>query len=226
MTLIISYAKPPSQMGRAAAASTPPYSVKLINQSASPWIFYAYQQMPTGESANVAPLVWFCSPFMMVPNTNITFMWTADYNFVWGATGAISPGVTFSAGGFIAADPQSANTTNFSLAPGPNLSPAVAGSPQGSLVISDAGTVPNNTFLVGIGMGDVGTFVTPAGPNLRYTFTPATPPNYWIAAGTNVQVGTILDVTTITQNLQVIFPINVHAVTCTLGADNQWTQSP
>jgi hypothetical protein len=225
MTLI-SYAKLPSDLGRAAAASTPPYSVKLINKSASPWIFYAYQQVPNEQSANMFSLVWFCSPFMMVPNTSITFQWTVDYNFVWGATGAISPGVTFSAGGIIPADLQSANTTNFSVTPGPNLSPAVAGSPQGSLVISDAATVPNNAFLVGIGMGDVGTLVLAAGPNLRYVFAPATPPNYWIAAGTNVEVGTILDVTTVTLNFQVIFPINVYAVTCTLGADNQWTQSP
>jgi hypothetical protein len=222
MTLI-SYAKPPSDMAR---ATTPPYSVKLINKSASPWIFYAYQQAPNEQSAGMFSLVWFCSPFMMVTNTSITFKWTVDYNFVWGATGAISPGVTFSAGGFIPADPQSANTTNFSLKPGPNLSPAVQGSPPGSLKITDAATVPNNTFLVGIGMGDVGTLVMAAGPNLISVFPSPTPPNYWIAAGANVQVGTILDVTKITPSLQVIFPINVYAVTCTLGADNKWTQSP
>jgi hypothetical protein len=224
MTLI-SYAKP-ERGATAAMTSVHRYSVKLINKSASSWIFYVYQQMPNEQSANVFSLVWFCSPFMIVPSASITFEWTVDYNFVWGATGAISPGAAFSAGQFIPADPQSANSTNFSLEPGPNLSPAVAGNPQGSLTISDAGTIPNNTFLVGIGMGDVGTFVTPAGPNLRYTFRPSTPPKYWIAAGTNVQVGTILDVSTITQSLQVIFPINVYAVTCTLGANNQWTQSP
>ncbi len=224
MTLI-SYAKP-ALCTTAAAVSAHRYSVKLTNKSASAWMFYVYQQMPNEQSANMSSLVWFCSPFMIVPGASITFEWTIDYNFVWGASGAISPGATFSAGEFIPADLLSANSTNFSLEPGPNLSPAVAGNPPGSLSINDADTIPNNTFLVGIGMGDVGTFVTPAGPNLRYTFTPDTPPKYWIAAGTNVQVGTILDVATVTQNLQVIFPVNVYAVTCTLGANNQWTQSP
>jgi hypothetical protein len=117
--ILISYAKPSSAPGRAAAASTPPYSVKLINKSASPWTFYAYQQVLNEQSANMFSLVWFCSPFVMVPNNSITFKWTVDYNFVWGASGAISPGVAFSAGGFIPADPQSANTTNFSVTPGP-----------------------------------------------------------------------------------------------------------
>jgi hypothetical protein len=116
------------------------------------------------------------------------------------------------------------NTTNFSVTPaGPNLSPAVAGPPQGSLVINDASSVPGNIYSVGIGMAGIGTFVTPAGPGLLHTFTPT--PTYWIAAGADVQVGTILDVTTVTQNLQVIFPNGVPAVSYTLNAANRWTES-
>jgi hypothetical protein len=228
---IISYVKPPSlrlqeYLARAAmvatAASTP-YSLKLVNQSADPWVFYVYQQLPDEQSANVFSLAWFCSPYKITPTAEITFTWSIDYTFVWGNTGTIQPGVTFSAGQTIPADPQSANTTTFSLTQGPNLSQAVSGTPQGSLVITDASTVPSNTFSVGIGMGDAGTFVTAAGPNLIHTFTPT--PTYWIAAGTNVQVGTILDITTVTQNLQVIFPVNVYDVTCVLGTNNQWTQT-
>lgn len=229
---VISYTKPLSLRSRehnarlaaAAATSGIPYSIKLINQSASPWKFFGYQQVANEQSANLFSLVWFCSPFTMVPGAYMTFQWTIDYNFVWSIDEVIVPGVIFSAGQVIPADPQSANTTNFSTAPGPNMSPAVAGSAQGSLVINDASTVPNNTFSVGIGMGGAGTIVAAAGPNLLHTFSPAT--TYWIAAGTNVQVGTILDVTTITRNLQVTFPINVYDVTCVLGSTNQWTQNP
>jgi len=214
-------------MGRGAAAATTsgmPYSMKLINQSAAPWTFFSYQQLPSEQSANMFSLVWFCSPFQIVPAAYITFTWSTDYNFVWSVCGNVQPGVTFSAGESVPADPQSANTTNFSTAPGPNLSAAVPGSPQGSLAISDASTVPNNTFSVGIGMGDAGTIVAAAGPNLLHTFTSTT--TYWIAAGTNVQVGTILDLATVSPNLQVIFPVNVYDVTCVLGANNQWTQNP
>jgi hypothetical protein len=200
-----------------------PYSLTLVNNSASPWTFYVYQQLPNQQSANAFSLAWFCSPFMIVPGANIPFRWTIDPTFVWGATGQVRPGVVFSAIETIPADPASANTTTFSVTPGPNLSPAVAGPPQGSLVIKDAAAVPSNLFSVGIGMGDAGTFITQAGPNLTHTF--ASNPTYWIAAGTNIQVGTILDITTVMQNAQVNFPVNVFALTFTLGANNQWTQS-
>jgi hypothetical protein len=228
----ISYTKPPhlgprERIGRLAAATATSgmaYSVELINQSDSPWLLFSYQQIPNEQSDDMFSVVWFCSPFEIVPTAAITFTWTTDYDFVWGISGNVEPGITFSAGEFVPADPQSANTTDFSTAPGPNLSAAAPGSPQGSLVISDAATVPNDTFLVGIGMGGAGTIVTAAGPNLQHTFTPT--PTYWIAAGTGVRVGTILDAATVTQNLQVIFPVNVYEVTCVLGANNEWTQSP
>jgi hypothetical protein len=231
MTTTISYAKDPAirlkeYMERSALSATAagtPYSLKLINQSDNSWTFYVYQQVPNQQSANVFSLAWFCSPFNIVPSANITFEWTIDYTFVWGRTGTIQPGVTFSAGQTIFADPASLNTTTFGIAPGPNLLAAVSGPPQGSLVINDASSVPSNTYSVGIGMGEAGTFVTPAGPNLLHTFTPT--PTYWIAAGTDVKIGTILDITTVTQNLQVIFPINVYAVSYTLGANNKWARS-
>ncbi len=187
------------------------------------WTFYVYQQMPNQASSNVFSLAWFCSPYVITPGNQITFQWTIDYTFVWGNTGTIQPGVTFSAGGNRAADLVSANTTTFSTQPGPNLSVPAAGSPSGSLATTDASDVPNNVFSVGIGMGSAGTFITNAGMNLTHTFTPT--PTYWIAAGTNVQVGTILQITTVTQNLQVIFPVGVYSVAYTLGGNNQWTRT-
>jgi hypothetical protein len=225
---IISYVKPPAvrlrqHLERAAELATVSatfYSMTLINKSAGPWNFYVYQQMPNEQSAHVFSLAWFCSPFMIVPGANITFQWTIDYMFVWGATGSIQPGVTFTAGQTVDADPASLNTTTFSTVPGPNMTAAAMGPPQGSLVIRDAAQVPSGKFSVGIGMGDAGTFVTAAGPNLLHTFTPT--PTYWIAAGTDVKIGTILDITTVSQNHQVIFPVNVYDVAYELGPTNQW----
>jgi hypothetical protein len=228
MSIIISYAKSQEEqlhrsMSLAMASSGNPYSLKLINQSSMNWTFYVYQQMPNQASANVFSTAWFCSPYLITPGNQITFTWTIDYIFVWGNTGQIQPGITFSASGQQSADLTNANTTTFSTLPGPNLSLPVAGTPAGSLVISDAADVPNNVFSVGIGMGSAGTFVTNAGMNLKHTFTPT--PTYWIAAGTNVQVGTILDITTVTQNTQVVFPAGVYSVAYTLGATNQWSRT-
>lgn len=227
----ISYVKSPTQRAMesisaasaAMLASGNPYSLTLINSSAMSWTFYVYQQIPNQLSANVFSLAWFCSPFTIMPGNQITFQWTIDYTFVWGATGMLIPGVTFYASGQRAANLVSANTTTFSNSPGPNLSAPVAGQPQGSLVISDAANVPNNVYSVGIGMGSAGTFVTNAGANLTHIFTPT--PTYWIAAGTNVQIGTVLNIATITQNAQVTFPPNIFALTYTLGLDNTWSQT-
>ncbi len=225
---IISYVKSPTvrlqqYLERAAelATATTFYKLKMINNSTSPWDFYVYQQMPNEQSPNVFSLAWFCSPWKITPGTKIEFQWTIDYTFVWGATGTIQPGVTFTAGQTIDADPASINTTTFSTLPGPNMTAAVTAPPQGSLVIKDADNVPNGKFSVGIGMGDAGTFVTAAGTNLLHTFTPT--PTYWIAAGTDVKIGTILDITTVTQNHQVIFPVNIYDVSYALGTNNKWT---
>jgi rhizosphere induced protein len=226
----ISYVRPQHDRTREAmtlaaanVADANPYNLTMRNRSGSAWNFYVYQQMPNQESANVFSLAWFCSPFKIVSGNQISFQWTIDYTFVWGAVGTIQPGVTFSAAGQQQANLVSANTTKFDVSPGPFLSTPVAGPPQGSLVINNTAAVPNNTFSVGIGMGDAGTFVTAAGANLKSTFTPT--PTYWIAAGTNVQVGTILDITTVTQNAQVIFPVNVYSADYTLSTLNTWAST-
>lgn len=221
----ISYVKPHKNLvarDNVLLGAGTPYSLKLVNQSGTPFTFYVYQQMPNQASANVFSLAWFCSPYNISNGNQITFQWDIDYGFVWGATGVIQPGVTFSAGGDIDADPQSTNSTIFSNSQttGPSLSAPVAAPPQGSLVISDAANIASGQFSVGVSMSGAGTFVTNAGPNLKHTFTPT--PTYWIAAGSNVQVGTVMDITTVNQNAQVIFPPNVYALTYILNASNQW----
>ena len=160
----------------------------------------------------------------MAPHTEITFTWTPDYGFVWGATGSLKPGINFNASEYLPGGLTANNTIEFSNANNtPQFSAPATGNPSGSLVISDASNVPNNVFTVGIGMSGAGTFVTPAGPNLTHAFTPT--PTYWIAAGTNVQRGTVLDVTTITQNTEVVFPVNTYQLTYSLGQDNLWVQA-
>lgn len=200
------------------------YNLTLENNSAMPWTFYVYQQAPNQASSNVFSLAWFASPFTMAPGTQITFDWTVDYGFVWGACGSVLPGVTFNASDCVSADLTSNNTIGFSNSNNtPTFSNQVTGNPSGSLVINDASNVPNNVFTVGVSMSGAGTFVTPAGPNLTHTFTPT--PTYWIAAGTNVQVGTILDITTVNQNAQVVFPVNTYSLVYSLGQDNVWSQA-
>jgi rhizosphere induced protein len=213
MGLVISY------RAREAEAAGPLYAVTLRNQSTLSWIFYLYQKMP-GQSSGFFSLAWFASPFVITVGNWIRFEWQTNYNFVWGATGKLVPGVTFSAGGEIDADPIVANTTTFSAQPGPNLSAAVQAPPAGSLVIRDANDVPQDTFAVGIGMSGAGTYAVQASPNLAHQITPV--PSYWVAAAANMKVGTALDIQTITLTVEVEFPVNVFSKTLTLNADNTW----
>jgi hypothetical protein len=63
---VISYVKSHVDRARdnALLATGNEYSLTLKNDSAQPWTFYVYQQMPK-QSANVFSLAWFCSPFQI-----------------------------------------------------------------------------------------------------------------------------------------------------------------
>ncbi|SCB39917.1 protein rhiA [Rhizobium hainanense] len=230
MTLHISYANKEitdharaSQSASAALTQGTQYSLLLKNQSAQPWTFYVYQKMPQ-QVADVFSLAWFCSPYQIRVGNQIKFTWEIDYNFVWSDTGQLIPGVEFLASGVQDGSPSGANTTTFSLDGGPGFSNPVRGDPAGSLVIKDAANVPNSRFSVGIGMSGTGTYVVQAGTNLTHTFTPT--PSYWIAAGTNVSIGTVLSIDTITQTNEAKFPSAVYNLVGTLQEDNSWTVNP
>lgn len=196
------------------------YSLTLVNNSAQPWILYVYQTFPE-QTSDIFSLAWLASPYQIVPKAQITFKWEINYTFLWGQTGFLQPGVSFEAGMAIPAHPEAGDTTKFSVTPGPNLTPAQTGGATGTLTIYDQSDVPNSKFSVGIGMGDAGTFATQAGTNLKHVFTPT--PSYWVAAGIDQQVGTVLDIQTVTQTAPVVYPDNVYSLTATLEDDNTWT---
>ncbi|WP_021781127.1 hypothetical protein [Myxococcus hansupus] len=199
------------------------YYLTMVNKSALPWIFYVYQTFPE-QTDEIFSLAWLASPYMIVPGAEITFKWEINYSFVWAETGELTPGVSFVAGMSIDADPTAGDTTNFVVQPGPNLTPAKPGNAPGTLTIYDDTLVPKQTFSVGIGMGDAGTFAAQAGANLKHVFTPT--PSYWVAAGDDQKVGTVLDIQTVTQTAAAIYPDNTYALTATLQEDNTWLVEP
>ena len=230
MPLHISYARREvsrseraAQKSKLAADLGTQYSLSLINQSAQSWIFYVYQKLPA-PVADVFSLAWFASPFKIRVGVQIRFTWEIEYNFVWSETGILVPGVDFFASGAKDCDPDGPNTTEFSLSPGPGLSVPVQGPPSGSLVIDDAADVPNSRFSVGIGMSGTGTYAVQAGTNLKHVFTPT--PNYWVAAGVNERIGSVLNINTIITTKEVKFPAAVYDLTYILGGDNTWSIEP
>ena len=214
MTMHISYA------GDTAAASGTQYSLTLINDSTQRWVFYVYQKMPD-QMRDVFSLAWFCSPYSVAPTTRIRFSWGIDYNFVWGQTGVLMPGVEFFASQVVDCNVTDQNTVKFGLSGGPSFSSPYSGPPEGSLVINSGADVPNMVYSVGIGMSGHGTFAVQAGTNLQSMIRPT--PEYWIAAAPNMQIGQVLGVNTSQQNAKAQFPAGIYSLDCTMGQDNLWS---
>lgn len=203
------------------ASSGQPYSLKCINNSGRTWTFYVYQKS-TDTTSEMLSLAWFASPYKIRHGDYITFKWNIDYNFVWGNTGDLVPGVTFEAGGEKDATPDDKNSTEFDIASGaPGLSDPVEDPKNtGTLVINDGENIPDNVFSVGIGMSGTGTFVVQAGPNLHHLFTPT--PVYWVAAANEMQIGKVLDIQTITNTSEVDYPKNIYNMIASLDDSYKW----
>ena len=199
------------------------YNLTLKNNSTTPWTFYIYQQAPEQPGNEVFPLAWFASPYTINPATNITFSWTMEYGFVCGTCESIRPGATFSASDQVSGDLNLNNSIELvNWKNKPSLNNPVRGNHPGAMTIRSHSNVPDKSVAAGMSLSGSATFITATGPNLAHVFTPT--PTYWIAAGTDVQAGTVLDISAIKQNAKVVFPANSHSLTYSFGPDNQWSQ--
>lgn len=221
MSVIITYK--PNDVGLVTAADADQeYSLTLKNESSQDWVFYVYQTMPN-MSEKMLSLAWFASPYPIAPQDEIEFRWSIQYNFVWGDTGELKPGINYNARGPRNANLDSLNLTNFGFNEGgaPTLSePQKDSKNKGTLVINDQDNIPSKKFSVGIGMSGKGTFVEQAGPDLHHFFTPN--PTYWIGAATKRKIGDVLDIKTITDSAKVEFQTGIYDVTKTLNSTNKW----
>lgn len=198
------------------------YHLKVINESNREWTFYVYQKAPIIDNENIFSLAWFASPYKVRVDNYVEFYWSIDYEFVWSASGTLKPGVVFRTGGSKACQPGGNNHTEFSAPQGgaPGLSEPFKGPKEGILYIKDDSNVPVGTFSVGIGMSGNGTFVQQADANLTHKFTPT--PSYWVAAGDQIKVGTVLDIQTVTKTAEVKFQRGVYSMVAILTDDNTW----
>ena len=199
------------------------YNLTLKNNSTTPWTFYIYQQAPEQPGNEVFSLAWFASPYTINPATNITFSWTMEYGFVCGTCESIRPGATFSASDQVSGDLNLNNSIELvNWKNKPSLNNPVRGNHPGAMTIRSHSNVPDKSVAAGMSLSGSATFITATGPNLAHVFMPT--PTYWIAAGTDVQAGTVLDISAIKQNAKVVFPANSHSLTYSFGPDNQWSQ--
>ena len=202
------------------------YKLTVVNNSNKDWKFYIYQKDPNLKQPKTYSLAWLVSPYIMRVGTLVRFEWKLDYTFVWNDLSELTPGATPTTIGIQPCSLKGKNTTTFNAYPAPGLlEPTKGHKPahkSGTLYIADDKDVPVDTFSVGIGMNDAGTFVEKAEPSLPHKFTPK--PSYWVAAGEDVEVGSVLDTELLGMiTTEVVFPLNVFSMKATLEKDNTWT---
>ena len=197
------------------------YKLTINNEGNRDWKFYVYQKAPNRRQPDEFSLAWLVSPYLLRKHAQVEFEWSLEYAFIWNKSGKLKPGVTVVTSGKQECSPSGYNATIFKAEPAPGLSKPTKEAKSGMLLIKDDGDVAPDTFAVGIGMSGTGTFLQQAGPSLIHQFIPT--PSYWVAAGIDVKVGSVLDIQSITPTSEVRFPPNVYSMTATLTQDNTWS---
>jgi rhizosphere induced protein len=199
--------------------AAPIYMLRFRNRSGAEHDFACFQQKPDASHPDGATLAWFAQP--AADGADVTFTWSITYDFVWMESGALTPGIHFTADEIVPGDIHTTNRIIFSKQDGAfQFSKPTDGGAPGSLTIVSDGSIPPNEATVGIGMAGSPTFVVPASPNMNYVFTPT--PQYWISFGQCIP-GQVLEVDDLAAAKQVIFPPSVYEMTATLDATDAWT---
>lgn len=195
------------------------YTVIFQNNSSTPGMAGLFQQDPTPTHS--WSLAWLTK--YAYPTTFVNFQWQLDYGFAWSQTGILGKGVVMSASQYWPADLSTTNQVTLTY-DAPNraftFANQTAGPQSGSLFVNQDGTIPSNVAAVGIGMAGFPTFVVQAQANVMATFTPN--PQYWIAFGNYAQ-GQVVDISTMNNPAQIVFPPNVYSMTAVLNPDLSWT---
>jgi rhizosphere induced protein len=192
------------------------YELIAVNNSPDTATFCLYQ---FDESATLFPAAWFTK--MAAPTSRVYFRWTIDYDFVWGETGQLVPGVIFDSAQIWNANLTTQNKVTLGNEGGAyTFSDLTQGPQSGTLSILCDTTVPMNMLSAGIGMSGSATSVAQAMPNMSFQFTPQ--PQYRLAFG-NFTGGQVLDAETISNPATISFGPSIYSLTATLNADGTWT---
>lgn len=197
------------------------YRLRAVNNSPN-FVDLCIYQGP-GEPGTLA---WLTRP--TPPASSTTFNWTLDYSFVWG-NGTLTPGSVFQPGQIRPADPtvKAEQQVELDYVDGQYLfrqTQYFANPQPGNLYIRELSSLPLGDALVGIGVSNAATLVTPTGPNLNLVFEAH--PSYHIAAGQFVP-GVVLDIEEIAGGSAAVdFPPGIFEMTATLNPDNTWTVRP
>ena len=198
------------------------YSLTVNNQASHSAYFMVYQNDPTAWDPNALSIAWFAKFSHPSPTAKIKFSWGVDWGFSWADTGKLQAGIQFDASETYA--PQGPSDNLIQLDHSNNayyFGKTSSGQDPDRFYIQESKNIPvNSSASVGMTMSGNTVYAVQARPNQNLTFSPH--PTYYLAYG-NFEEGKVIDVSTINNALQLVYPTGVYSLTTTLQADNTWT---
>jgi hypothetical protein len=202
-----------SRAGSQQAQQASEYGIYITNSSTQNNLqAIVYQDDPQGVPENAVALSWMTKECHV--NTKIDFLWTLQYNFIWGQNGSLAPGTSYDAGETIDADLVDSNHVTLSYPGGGfEFSEPDSKTPAGSLYITEAADVPDAGGCVGIGMQGAGTFVVPTHSTGKGNVALTPHPTYYIAFG-SYKAGIIVDESELYYPYKLTFPAGKPYAVC------------
>ena len=200
----------------------PTYTVHVTNNSSEFQDVILYQRLGDGSGPNVLSLAWLTAPAH--PSTTVTFTWTPEYSFEWSRTSPLRPGVVFRSEQSRSANPEDLDRNSAVFEDrGGRLGFSDGGRPSapGTLAITVAGSVPQDTAAVGVGMAGEPFAAVDALPNYNVIMAPR--PDYWVAAGT-FSKGEVLDLEEIVRTAALPFQ-GTFTLNAVLDSTGNWNIS-
>ncbi len=218
----------PVASGQAAATK---YTMVFINNSNNSWNFCCYQKDPGIIDKGSLAAAWFVAT-VVHPTTTITFEWMIQYGLSWAKSGVINPGIIYHSSQNWDVD-ASLNTVTLVKLGGSytfqdlrQQDPAAAFNivQDDSVVVQDGVGIGISMLITGASSGGDGLntiYAKKAQPNITEQFVVT--PKYWVVFGQTIQPSQILNVTSLTNTVEVPYEEKVFSKVVTLDVQNKWS---
>ncbi len=207
------------------------YTMIFINNSNNAWNFCCYQQDPGILDQGAFSAAWFVAQVVHT-TTNIKFQWTIDFGLSWSQSGVIKPGIVYFPGQNWLVTPAE-NTVTLTKQDGSyTFENQTQQDPTTAFNIVQDGTIVSPDGIgIGISMqitdawgGKKGLntlYAQSAQPNVTTQFTVT--PKYYVVFAQDIQPSEILNVTNMTNTVEIPYDVGVYSMVVTLNAQNQWS---
>ena len=194
------------------------YTLPVNNNAAHTDYVMVFQKDPGAWAPNAMSLAWLSKKSN--PGSLVTFDWTIDWGFSWSNAGELIPGVKYrSSQDYTIANGHNQVTLDYNGAF--QFQDFTKGTDPDHLYMLENESIPvGSTGSVGVTMSGSTVYATQARPNTNLTFSPH--PTYYLSYG-DYEAGTVLDVSTVNNPLEVRFDTGVYDLEVTLQADNSWS---